>query len=752
MNTSDNRKTMERKRYVEDKELKYAICEEGWFNEQTEGEQKRLKEYGRYCVIVPDHFFDWVDLKKYKDNLTPHAEMWLDEYGDTYAVDAVHGTGHMLRRVGTDPKEKTTADYWFEDADDVQLTAAIDAFAAMIGEAMDALPFEKVDKDKDSKKDTTADEEEKTPGTPEFVIKERNKAMGILHDALEKRYNAYAGYERDKIIQRIKKSKQGEMVRMNDLKTTGSLIPCMNGVYDMRKDKFRSAVASDYISIFAPTWYVPDAKDAAVTKFLSEFTCGRKDLEDFIAQVMGVALDMNMITRTMCQLWGEKTTNGKSTIIKAWVATLGNSEQHGLAVQLPYTVIAMGRNANNDSKVTPSLAMIRDSRVMFASEPPKGMRVNWAQVKRLTGGDVVPVNQKYRAQYNLIARASMVIDTNHSLRVDDGTVFERGTMQIAPCDYEVTEAKKDKDLDAKLSTESAKSAWLAWMIAGYKMYVDNKKQFTNPPCVQAALEQNMQESDRIGRFMSENYVVTTDNSKKIMMKDLWNEYCEWSKGNGYDHCETYPIFTKYFENKPKAYTVGKRENQKALCGVIKNDEFSSPVARAPVITGDPVDWYFQNHMKKNGAADADKEIQLIAFYTDYMRKVEAAGGTAMDIWQLFGVLLSKGMTVTMGTPGAAGEIKMKGWHMKTDKERELERKEKLEREKNKLWRSVNHALEKVSDEDRKAFIIIRNLLKSSGLDDILNGMEPEVKAVIIDKIMTGDSWDKVLGGTVAKRV
>lgn len=537
MSTNDN-KNENRKRFTEDKEAKFAICEESWFASQPKELQERLKEYGRYCVIVPDFFFDWTDFKKYKDNLTPNAEMWMDEYGSTYVVDAVHGKGHMLRRVGEDTKLGTTADYWFVDADDVQLAAAIDRFAALIGKAMDTLPFEKVDKDdKASENGNAADSEEKTPGTPKYIRKERNKAMGAIHEILEKRYNAFAGYSRDKIIQRIKKSKQSETVRMNDLSTMGSLIPCMNGVYDLRKTKnaFRSAVASDYISVYAPTWYVPDAKDDAVTKFLSEFTCGRMDLKDFLGQVFGVALDMNMITRTMCQLWGEKTTNGKSTLVKALVATLGNSEQHGLAVQLPYTVIAMGKNANDDSKVTPSLAMVKDSKVMFASEPPKGMRVNWAQVKRLTGGDVIPVNQKYERQYNLVARATLFIDTNHTLKVDDGTVFDRGTMQIVPCDDEVTEDRKDKDLDAKLSTESARSAWMAWMIEGYKMYIANGKQFYNPECVKKALEDNKRESDRIGRFISENFIMTTDNSKKIQMKDLWNQYGEWSKSNGYDH-------------------------------------------------------------------------------------------------------------------------------------------------------------------------------------------------------------------------
>ena len=124
----------------------------------------------------------------------------------------------------------------------------------------------------------------------------------------------------------------------------------------------------------------------------------------------------------------------------------------------------------------------------------------------------------------------------------------------------------------------------------------------------------------------------------------------------------------------------------------------------------------------------------------------------MDVWQLYGVLLSKGFSATMGAPGMADEIKVKGWHLKTNEERELERKKKLEDEKNKLEKSMNQALDKVSKEDRKAYIIIRNLLKANGLNNILNGMDANVKAVILDKIMTGDTWDNALAGVASKLV
>lgn len=517
--TNDNNAAKTYDHIEEDKNLQYCICEQNWKDEHKEEYDKLNATYGNYCVTVPDGFFQLVDDETYKMQLTPLAKLWMDMYGSTYTIDAAHGEGYFLDRVGEDKGLGTTADYWMLDKRDVRLTAAIDDLAGKIGEAIDKLPFEKVETRGRKKKvaeDAEEQDESTTPGTPKYIAKERNKIMGKYKDILEKRYTSYAGYDRDRIVQRIKGMAAKNAVKMNDLKRTGSLVPCLNGVYDMRTQVFRSAVASDYISAYAPTTYVKGAKDGVVTKFLGELTCGRKDLQDFLARVMGVALDKNMLTRTMCQLLGPTTTNGKSTFVKAMTNTLGEVEEHGLAVKLSSMVIGKSRNSNDDTRVTPSLAMIGDAKVIFASEPKKGVAVDCALLKQLTSGDTITVNRKHKDAESVEARAKMIMDTNHPLRIDDDTVFARGTMQIVPCDFVVK--VKDTELDAKLFTDSARSAWMSWMIEGYVAYVKNGNNFDEPDCVKEALEKNKLDNDRIGRFFLEPCVDNRDAAQKWQNK------------------------------------------------------------------------------------------------------------------------------------------------------------------------------------------------------------------------------------------
>lgn len=731
-----------RKLYEIDDRLEYAIFEKSYFHSLSKSKQKVYRDmYGRFCVVVSDYFYDWVNIWKYKLQTSPLAQLWVDECGNGYRIDTNRGKGYMLTRVGQDKALGTTADYWLLDKDDVMLKSAVDRFAEKIGKTMDKLPTKAQEKRGPGR---PPKQEEPKEGTPAWVENERDKVMRRYKDFLEKRYASFAGYERNKIIERIKEKKMVSAVTMNDLQHTGSLVPMVNCLYDLHTGKPRSAKPEDYISAYAPTWYNPDATDEHVARFINQFTCDRADLQDFLFQVLGVGLDLNMLTRTLCELWGETTTNGKSTLVKALVACLGKGVEHGLACELPPTVIGMSANSNDDSRITPSLGMIGASRLMFASEPKAGMKVDWALVKRLTGGDIVSVNEKYEKQYNIDARASMVLDCNTALRVDDHTLFSRGTIQIIPCDFQVTEDIKDKELDAKLSTENAKSTLMNMMLAGYKSYINNGKQFTNPPCVQAALVKNKEQSDRIGCFVKENYVLGQAASKKVKLRQMWEDYVEWCRANGYQHPEVYSSFVRYFESKPNTYTVGDDHKQKALCGIVK---LSMTEEIHQVITGDPIEWYIRERLVEEPQSDGQqadvdgqtepvKTIKLATIHNDYKRMVTDAGSQAIEFWPFYGVLMGMGWNITMGNPGDPSTIEVTGWHIASKSELKKKQEEKVKAKADRIRQDVKDTLAAMYEKDRWGAVAIKVLMRR-GLNELLDGASDEARRVIVDAVTTG---------------
>lgn len=713
----------QRETHQENRTLKYVICEDSAWKALGPDKQKYFrKKYGRYCIVVPDFFFDWIDRKKYKFNLSPHAQMWIDECGANYVVDTRRHKGHVLRKIGEDKALGTTAYYWIMDECDVELTKMIDEFAKQIEKAIDAIPYTKPEKKKSDGSDA-----EPAEGSTQYIIRERNSILGEMKSILEKRYDSYAGYERDKIIRRIKTSKESSAVAMNDIEKTGSLIPMLNGLYDLRADKFRSAYPDDYLSVWAPTTYVENAADQAVSDFLKNITCKRPDLEKYMRQILGVGLDLNLQTRTLAEFFGSTTTNGKSTTVEALVACLGKGEEHGLAQILPPTVIAKSINSNNDSAITTSLGMIKYARLLFASEPPDGMKVNWALVKRLTGSGTVLCNEKYERTYNIEARATIIFDTNYTLTVDDPTLFSRKTIQIVPYDWNITDDIKDPDIGRKLSTESAKSAWMTWMLQGYREYVANGNKFDEPECAQEALLKNMERSDRIGCFMKENYLPSPDKGKALYLRRLWNEYVEWGGRNGYKHLETYPAFKRRMESNPQKYQIGEKDHQKALLGWVsqtKTDNFDNLSKTEAAIGDDPIGWYTNEYMTQDHVyAKKETSVTLLELHQDYVEKVSKAGGQAVEFWPLYGILMGRGWNITMETPGLESSVIVHGWHLTTEEERQ----ERLMFEARKAENKIDNAIK---------------ILKDSGwLDAFLKDIRPDAKDVLYSRFQKGSSLE-----------
>lgn len=178
----------------------YAIFEKSYFNTLSPIERQNYRKlYGKFCLVMPDGFFDWVNTEKYKMKETPLAQMWIDQMGDRYCID-IDGQGHALTRVGEDKAMGTTADYWLPDRNDVMLKSMVNDFAETIGHTMDMIPVKVKEKRGPGRPPKEAEPNE---GTPEFVAEERDKVMRYYRETLSKRYDAFAGYSRDLIIRRI---------------------------------------------------------------------------------------------------------------------------------------------------------------------------------------------------------------------------------------------------------------------------------------------------------------------------------------------------------------------------------------------------------------------------------------------------------------------------------------------------------------------------------------------------------------------
>jgi putative DNA primase/helicase len=162
-------------------------------------------------------------------------------------------------------------------------------------------------------------------------------------------------------------------------------------------------------------------------------------------------------------------------------------------------------------------------------EPEKGMELNTALIKQLTGGDTYTGRFLNENSFEFQMEGKILINTNHLPRVSDETVFASGRAKVIPFERHFTEAEQDKSLKQFFRRAVNKSAILNWQVMGYRLILEVG--FEPPPRVVQAVTEYRQEADIIGVFLSEH--TSTEENSRIPTTALYSLYADWAKANGY---------------------------------------------------------------------------------------------------------------------------------------------------------------------------------------------------------------------------
>lgn len=393
-------------------------------------------------------------------------------------------------------------------------------------------------------------------------------AISSLRNQLWKRYKIFSGYAKNALRQCFKDlNKMDDTIHFNDKVKTGSLIPCLNGVFDLASGKFRSTQPDDYLTLYCPVMYNPNADDPAVHNFIKQITLNNKEIENFLRQIIGVSLDLNIQTKTMPQLFGRTTNNGKTTFISALKATFGShdADGHGLCCEVNSSAFERGKFGTE--RLTPKLATIGDSRIVFVSEPDKKIKVNTGLLKVLTSTGTFQYESKFKAPGVMQTLFTIIWETNHLIEIDDPTLFQRGTMQVVPFNFRIK--KFDKSIFATLSSDVARSTWLNWVIKGHKEYIANGNEFSVPPICKNLL-QNYQNGQRgsVQTFLDEYFEKDPTQKSYSPCRETFAVFQKWLTQNGY--CNAVNMQEKDFKQEAENFIpINKRNNVDCFIGVHK---------------------------------------------------------------------------------------------------------------------------------------------------------------------------------------
>ena len=199
---------------------------------------------------------------------------------------------------------------------------------------------------------------------------------------------------------------------------------------------------------------------------------------------------------------------------------------YGKAVR-PET-IAQKHTVNSQA---PSEDIARLAGIRFAniSEPNRGLVLNAAQVKNMTGNDTLNARFLNENSFDFEPQFKLYINTNYLPVISDMTMFSSNRVIIIPFDRHFEPWEQDRNLKAEFARPQTQSAILNWLIAGYRNLC--KEGLNQPASVVAAIRSYQHESDKLAQFADERLVA--DITSEVKTAAVYEAYRRWCSDNGY---------------------------------------------------------------------------------------------------------------------------------------------------------------------------------------------------------------------------
>jgi len=322
------------------------------------------------------------------------------------------------------------------------------------------------------------------------------------------------------------------------------LLPCPNGVIDLRDGSFRGGRPEDYLKTICPTEYRGLHELAPHwDEFLLTIFNGDAELAAYVRRVLGYSLLGQVVEHIMVIWWGVGR-NGKGTLVEIIHYVLGE-----LSGPIPSELLLEQSRTRSSAAPSPDILALRGKRLVWASETQEGRRLDAAKLKWLVGGDTLVGREVYgKRLLRFPPSHTMVLLTNHRphLAADDDAIWERiflvpFTVSFVDQPFAPHQRPRDKEISEKLKKEA--SGILAWLVQGCLEW--QKVGLQPPPMVVAATREYRQSEDTLQDFFDDCCILAPH--AQVKAGELYEAYRDWCNRNGLK-----PLNGKSFGQKLRA--------------------------------------------------------------------------------------------------------------------------------------------------------------------------------------------------------
>lgn len=287
-----------------------------------------------------------------------------------------------------------------------------------------------------------------------------------------------------------------------------------NGTVDLRTGTLHPHDPKRMLTKIAPVDYDPNAACPVFDAFLEDILKDH-DVREFVARAIGYSITGRISEHKLFMPYGSGA-NGKSTLLEAIRHVLGD-----YADQAEPDLLLARRDAHPTGT-----AKLQGKRFVTTSETNDQRRLDEANVKRLTGGEVLTARFMRQDYFEFTPTHKLWLTTNHrpQVRGTDAGIWRR--LRVIPFEVQIPDDKQDRMLDTKLRAEAA--GILRWAIDACLRW--QRDGLTEPLAVTMATATYRADMDVLGDFLDERCEL--NDHSVTAAADIYSAYAEWCRESG----------------------------------------------------------------------------------------------------------------------------------------------------------------------------------------------------------------------------
>jgi len=314
----------------------------------------------------------------------------------------------------------------------------------------------------------------------------------------------------------------------DELDKNDYLIGFVNGVYDLKENKFRKGTIEDKVSL--TTRYAwNDSTDYDFFELLINSLFETREMADYFKKHIGSFLEASNKEEKI-YFWNGKGRNGKGTIDTLLRETLGD---YYTQLDNGYYTIAKKQN----SIAEPELIKLEHRRLVMTFEPAESTKYINNKTKKISGNDPIEARDLYAKSTDIRVIQSnfkCVIQTNHLPLFDEVDLGLLQRLEVYNFPYSFLEPSKivtndafqkpvDTELKNKLKNKNV--PFFNYLLVWYYKYkqegISNK-----PKEVILAVKEYSAKIDTIKTFIEECIIKTGKPTDKLSIREIYTIYNE----------------------------------------------------------------------------------------------------------------------------------------------------------------------------------------------------------------------------------